>query len=170
MAKKIVKYPDSILRQTAIPIDKISKDIFTFVDEMIETMLKEDGIGLAANQVGSRMRLFVLNIEPHDAEPHPAVFINPEIINTAGHVIDEEGCLSLPELYLNIPRAQSVRLRAKNLYNEDLVYEMSGLLARAAQHEIDHLNGVVIIDHVLPEEEGKVKDYLEKLTSCANKP
>jgi len=160
---KILKYPDPILRKTAEPVKAISKEVFELVDNMIETMLKEEGVGLAATQVGSLLRIFTLNTTPHEEQAKPVVFINPVILKQEGEVVEEEGCLSFPELYLKIKRSEWVQLQAKNLYNEDLVYETSRLLARAVQHEIDHLNGVLIIDHPDKADEAKVKAYLAKL-------
>ncbi|HEC79257.1 MAG TPA: peptide deformylase [candidate division WOR-3 bacterium] len=163
MNLKILKYPDPILRKTAEPVKAISKEVFELVDNMIETMLKEEGVGLAATQVGSLLRIFTLNTTPHEEQAKPVAFINPVILKQEGEVVEEEGCLSFPELYLKIKRSEWVQLQAKNLYNEDLVYETSGLLARAVQHEIDHLNGVLIIDHPAEVDEEKVKAYLAKL-------
>jgi peptide deformylase len=160
---RIFKYPEAILRKRALPVEKISEDIIKLVDNMIETMLKEDGLGLAANQVGSTARIFVLNTTPHEDEPTPEVLINPEIINHEGRVHEEEGCLSFPELFLKIIRYERVRLHAKNLYNEDIVYETNGLMARAVQHEIDHLDGIVFIDRADKEDDPKVQEYLAKL-------
>lgn len=160
---KIVKYPESILRNRCVPVEKISKEIIDLADDMIETMKEADGIGLAANQVGSPMRIFALNTTPHEDTPTPSVFINPEILDQEGTIVEEEGCLSFPELYLKITRYEKVRLHANNLYNEDIIYETNGLLARAIQHEIDHLNGVVFIDRAMQEDEQVIKDYLDNL-------
>lgn len=160
----VLKYPDSILRKKAMPVEVISKEIFELVDNMIETMLNEDGLGLAANQIGSLMRIFVLNTTPMEETPKPVAVINPEILDKDGTIIDEEGCLSFPGLYLKVARAGHVRMRAKNLYNEDIIYETNGVLARAIQHEMDHLNGILFIDHVDKAEEN-VKKYLDNLTS-----
>jgi peptide deformylase len=116
MVLKIVKYPDSILRKRCLSVKRISKEIIDLSDE---------------NQVGSQVQVFVLNTTPREDSPTPEVFINPKILDQEGAVIEEEGCLSFPELYLKITRYEKVRLHAKNLYNEDIIYESSGLLARA---------------------------------------
>ena len=151
------------MRNRCVPVEKISKEIVDLADDMIETMKKADGIGLATNQVGSHMRIFVMNTTPYEDTPIPSVFINPEILNQEGTIVEEEGCLSFPELYLKITRYEKVRLHANNLYNEDIIYETSGLLARAIQHEIDHLNGIVFIDRAMQEDEQVIKDYLGNL-------
>ncbi len=168
MIREIVIYPNAILRERTIPVAQINKEILALVDDMIETMLKKDGIGLAANQVGSRHRIFVLNTTPHDETPSPVVFVNPAILDADGEMNEEEGCLSFPGLYLHIPRSRIVRVRAKSLYNEDLVYDAQELLARAIQHEIDHLDGVVFIDRAVPEEQTTVQDYFEQKSKEAS--
>jgi peptide deformylase len=151
--KKIVVYPDEVLRKKAEPITRITKEIIDLADEMTCMMSKADGVGLAANQIGSLHRIFVINTSPHEDESIPVVMINPEILEKEGLSVEEEGCLSFPELYVTIDRADRVTVRAKNIFNEDIVYETTGLLARAIQHEIDHLNGVLIIDYVTREED-----------------
>jgi peptide deformylase len=157
----VLKYPNSGLRKKASPVEKIGEDVFKLVEGMIETMLVEDGVGLAANQVGADCRIFVMNTTPSDDNPQPLVFINPVVLHIEGEIVDEEGCLSFPELYLKIPRPERVRIHAKNLYNEDFVLELSGLLARAVMHEIDHLDGILIIDHASRDEKEKIEKYLE---------
>lgn len=159
MTDKIVIYPDNVLRKKSRPITRITKEIIDLSDEMIRIMVEADGVGLAANQIGSLHRMFVINTSPHEDEPTPVVMINPEIIEQDGSSIEEEGCLSFPELYVSIERKDCVCIRAKNVFNEDIVYETTGLLARAIQHEIDHLNGVLIIDHLACDED---KDKVAK--------
>ena len=146
-----------------MPVEKISEDIFELVDNMIETMLKEEGLGLAANQVGSLLRIFVINAAPKEETPKPVALINPEIVEKDGVGIEEEGCLSFPGLYLKLTRAGHVRVRAKNLYNEDILYETNGVLARAIQHEMDHLDGKLFIDY--NETEENLKKYLDDVNS-----
>jgi peptide deformylase len=167
LALKLLKYPEPKLRERALSVEQISKDIYSLIDNMLEIMLKEDGVGLAANQIGSLLRIFVLNRTPHDDNPTPIAFINPKILDQEGTVVEEEGCLSFPGFYLRIKRSAKIRTYAKNLYNEDLIYETDGLLARAIQHEIDHLNGVLFIDRVDKTEAEKVRLYLQNLKSPA---
>ncbi len=164
MILKILKYPDPKLKKRTKPVSKISKEIFQLTDNMIETMLKHEGIGLAANQVGSELRIFVINAALGKQTPEPMICINPEIISQEGLLLEEEGCLSFPELYIKIARPESVLVHAKNLYNEDIMLEAIGYLARAVMHELDHLNGIAFIDHVEKVDEEKVKEYLEKLS------
>jgi len=164
---QIVKYPDPVLKKKAEPVDKISKEVFTLADDMIETMLSNDGLGLAATQVSSPLRLFVINISLDGDAPKPMVVINPRIISQEGLEVHEEGCLSFPELYLNIERPQKVRIHAKDLYNENAILDATGLLARAVMHEIDHLDGILFIERVAKiaqEEQEKILKYLETLS------
>ncbi|KPJ73476.1 hypothetical protein AMJ52_03590 [candidate division TA06 bacterium DG_78] len=167
MILQIVKYPDPVLKKKAEPVDKISKEVFTLADDMIETMLSNDGLGLAATQVSSPLRLFVINISLDGDAPKPMVVINPRIISQEGLEVHEEGCLSFPELYLNIERPQKVRIHAKDLYNENAILDATGLLARAVMHEIDHLDGILFIERVAKiaqEEQEKILKYLETLS------
>ncbi len=159
----IVKYPDSILRQKAKPVEKITKEIYNLAESMIETMLNNDGVGLAANQVGALWSLFVVNLKPQDDKPEPLVIINPKIIKIEELVEDEEGCLSFPGLFLQIPRYKRLILHYQNLFNEKIVIEADGLVARAIQHENDHLNGVLFIDYVNEKEKDKVEIYLSNI-------
>lgn len=165
---ELKKYPDPILRKRAQPVERITDEIMTLVDDMIATMLKEEGVGLAANQIGVLKRIFVLNTTPGEEKAVPEVFINPQIIDRDEMVQEEEGCLSFPELYIKIDRADRVRVHARNIRNEDVVYEMSGLLARAIQHEIDHLDGVLIIDHTTtPEDQALAEKYKSRAEDIA---
>lgn len=159
MTKPILKYPAPVLRERTIPVGKITEDIFELVDTMLETMAAEDGLGLAANQIGSSHRIFVVNAAPGEDKAEPIVCINPVILQQDGEIVDEEGCLSFPDLYLKIGRPGNVRLYAKNLYNEGFVLELSGLMARAAMHEVDHLDGVLFIDRASADDRSKVEKY-----------
>uniref|UniRef100_A0A7V0Z3H0 Peptide deformylase n=1 Tax=candidate division WOR-3 bacterium TaxID=2052148 RepID=A0A7V0Z3H0_UNCW3 len=161
----IVRYPDKVLRQKAKPVEKITKEIFDLAESMVKTMFDNDGIGLAANQVGVLWNLFVVNLKPLDDQPEPVVVINPKIIKQEEKIEDEEGCLSFPGLFLHIPRYKRLLLHYQNLYNEKIVIEADGLVARAIQHEYDHLNGTLFIDYVNEKEKDKVKEYLSNLKS-----
>jgi peptide deformylase len=159
----IIKYPNQILGQKTVLVDKITKEIFDLAEAMKETMVKHDGVGLAANQVGMIQRLFVLNTTPYDEKATPIAVINPEIIDQEGSEIDEEGCLSFPELRIEIERPKKIRLQMQTLYNEKVILEVQDFLARAVCHEIDHLNGIVFIERVLEKDKAKVEKYLAGL-------
>jgi peptide deformylase len=158
----VLKYPCGELRKKAIPVERIGEDVFKLAENMIEAMIAEDGIGLAANQIGADCRIFVMNATPGDDKADPLVFINPVVLQQEGEITDEEGCLSFPDLYLKIARPEKIRVHAKNLYNEDFVLELTGILARAVMHEVDHLNGVLIIDHASADEKDTVEKYLKE--------
>ncbi len=159
----IIKYPEAVLRQKAKSVNRITSEIFNLAESMITTMLENDGVGLAANQVNSLWRIFIINLRPGEDKPEPIVVLNPLIVKTEEDVEDEEGCLSFPGLYLNVPRFNKVTLHYQNLYNEKVIIETSGLVARAIQHEYDHLNGVLFIDHVTEKDREKLNQYLSNL-------
>jgi peptide deformylase len=160
---KVLKYPAPELKKKTVPVTKIGEETFELVEEMIQTMFGEDGVGLAANQVGRDARVFVMNTAPNEDEPKPVAFINPVLLDQEGEAVDEEGCLSFPELYLRIARPQKVRVYAKSLYNEGFVLDLAGILARAVMHEIDHLDGTLFIERAEQTEREKVEKYLEEL-------
>ncbi len=161
----IIKYPEKVLRKKTAPVQKIDREIFDLAESMVRIMLENDGVGLAANQVNSLWRLFVINLKPCEEKPEPVVVINPQLIKTEDRVEDEEVCLSFPGLYLHIPRFNNIVLHYQNLYNERIVVEANGLLARAIQHEHDHLNGILFIDYVTEKEKEKLNQYLLKLNA-----
>ena len=167
MSTAVLKYPASKLRKKTAPVEKIGEEIFQLIDKLVEIMLQEDGVGLAANQIGSEYRIFVMNAAPSEEQPEPVAFINPVVLNKEGEVVDEEGCLSFPELYLRITRPEKVRVYAKSLYNEGFVLDLTGILARAAMHELDHLDGVLFIDHAADTEKEKVEKYVEDIAEKA---
>ena len=145
-----------ILRRVAAPIKNINDDIVQLIEEMIDTMIKGNGIGLAGPQVGRLQRLFTVKI----GEDDPLVFINPEITATsAGLSSYEEGCLSIPGQYADVERPAEIQLQAWNTRGRPFTYEASGLLATVLQHELDHLNGILFIDHL---SERKMKNILGK--------
>jgi len=163
LAEPVLKYPSPELRKKVVPVAKIGEEIFRLVENLIETMIAEDGIGLAANQIGSLHCIFVLNATPSEDEAEVVVCINPVVLQQEGEIIDEEGCLSFPDLYLRIARPEKVRLYAKNLYNEGFVIDLSGILARAVMHEMDHLNGVLLIDHAADSDKERIDKYSEEI-------
>jgi peptide deformylase len=141
--RNIRKYGDDVLRKKCREVDHIDERLLTLIEDMKETMYDADGVGLAAPQVGVLKRLFVIDIGEG-----PLVFINPEIIETSGSQIDEEGCLSLPGETKEVMRPNYVRARALNEKGEEFEIEGEELLARAILHEYDHLNGTLFIDRV----------------------
>ena len=144
--RPILKYPDPRLKQTAEPVKEVNDEIRRLVDDMAETMYAAPGVGLAANQVGVLLRVFVIDIANDDEPSDLRVFINPEITATAGTQTWEEGCLSFPGITEEIRRAEKVTVKALDRDGKPFELEADGLLAVAVQHENDHLNGVVMLD------------------------
>lgn len=137
----IVKHPDPILREVSVPVKNINANIHKLLDDMTETMYAANGVGLAAPQVGINKRVVVI-----DAGEGIIELINPEILAMDGEQIGPEGCLSIPGLTGEVKRAQKCKVKALDREGNEFVMEGEGLLSRAFQHEIDHLNGVLFID------------------------
>lgn len=144
--RPILKYPDPRLKQVAAPVPAVTDEIRRLVDDMAETMYAAPGVGLAANQVGVLLRVFVIDIAAEDEPSDLRVFINPEILETTGTQTWEEGCLSFPGVTEEIRRAEHVTVRALGRDGASFELEADGLLAVAIQHENDHLNGIVMLD------------------------
>ena len=150
MAKlKIVKYGDETLRKVCRPVEKITPRTLTLLDDMIETMRAANGCGLAAPQVGVLRRIAVVEVD----EGEVIELINPKIVAYAGEQREDEGCLSIPERWGRTIRPQHVTVRATDRHGNLFEVSGSGLLARAFCHEIDHLDGKLFIDHVIPDED-----------------
>lgn len=145
---RIRHYPEEVLRRKAEPVETLDEGLRTLARDMAETMYDAPGVGLAAPQVGVSCRLVVIDCSPKDAPAELITAINPEIIETSGQVTEEEGCLSVPEYYAAVTRSAQVRVRYLDLDGERVEREADGLLAIAFQHEIDHLDGVLFIDHL----------------------
>ncbi len=145
---ELLVFPDPGLKCKAKPIEEIDDEICQIADAMLETMYGACGIGLAATQVGVSKRLLVLDVDGDKTRER--VFVNPYIVGQRGEIIEEEGCLSFPGLVGKVMRSQSVTVVAFNLKGERLQIEADGLLSRAWQHEIDHLNGLLFIDKMTP--------------------
>ena len=141
-------FGDPVLKQRARDVEEIDGDLVTLVHGMYDTMDLEEGIGLAAPQVGVRKRLFTFDL--HEGEG-PGVVINPEIVERGGEVLSEEGCLSVPGYRFEVVRSERVTMRGLDLDGNELLIEGDDLLARMIQHEIDHLDGVLLLDRVEPD-------------------
>jgi len=152
MVREIVIYPNEILKTKAEEVLEINEEIKNLVEDMFETMYKRKGVGLAANQVGVLKRVVVIDLGSgkENQGKEKIILINPEIVKMEGEQVGEEGCLSLPGLYKKVKRAKYVKVKALNLKGEEFEIEGEDLLARALQHEIDHLEGIVFIDRLSP--------------------
>jgi len=146
---EIRSFPDPVLRKVADQVQNIDGEIVRLADDMLDTMRIARGAGLAANQVGIPLRLVVIESR-RDRDTGPIILINPELIESHDEEITEEGCLSFPGYYEFVRRAKSVAVEAYDLNGDRFRVTCDGYLARACQHEIDHLNGVLFIDHLSP--------------------
>ena len=147
--RDILVIPDKRLRLLSKPVEKVDAAVRKLADDMFETMYEAPGIGLAAIQIGEPVRLVTMDLAKKDDEKAPQVFINPEITWSSDEIhVHEEGCLSIPEYYEEVERPAKVRVKYLDLDGRLQEVEADGLLATCLQHEIDHLNGVLFIDHL----------------------
>lgn len=158
--RRIRLYGEDILRKKAIDVKDIDDKILKLIKSMKETLQRNHGLGLAAPQVGVSKRIFIALDKDRDKI---ITAINPEILKSEDSEIDMEGCLSFPEIYFSIQRAKKIVLKGYNEKGKEFIVEAEGLLARCFQHEIDHLNGKLIIDYATEEEKKFWKEKLEKL-------
>ena len=148
MLRPILRLGDSILSETARPVEAITPEIETLIDDMIETMYAAPGIGLAAPQVGVALRVFVLDLSVGRDPAALHVMVNPEFVERDGMQLEEEGCLSVPGFTSTVARPKRVVVKGLNRQGESQTLEGTGLMARALQHEIDHLNGCLFVDRL----------------------
>lgn len=151
--RRILQEGDETLRNVSKPVDKVTLRIQVLLDDMIETLKRADGAGLAAPQVGVLRRVAIADIGDND-EHKLIEMINPEIVESEGEVVDNEGCLSIPERNGYVPRPERVKVTMLNRKGERQTLEASGWGARVICHEIDHLNGILYIDKTVPKPEG----------------
>ena len=148
MILPIVKFGDDTLRQSARPVENFTADLDALIKDMFETMYAAPGIGLAAPQVGVPLRLFVIDLSVGHDPKGLITLVNPEFIAREGMQLEEEGCLSLPGFNATVARPQRVAVKGVDMTGQERVYEGTGLLARAFQHEMDHLDGRVFVDRL----------------------
>ena len=141
-------YGDPVLRQRAREVETFDAALEKQADKMFEVMYEHDGIGLAGNQVGLLHRLIVLDVALDEEHRARLALCNPKILNRTGQDTAEEGCLSIPDIRADVARPDRLKVEAQNLQGEKLVFEAEGLLARAIQHEIDHLDGILFVDRL----------------------
>lgn len=145
----LVIIPDPILRQTSKPVETVDDSIRKFADDMLATMYDAPGVGLAAIQVAEPIRMLTVDVSDKDEEQKPQVFINPAIVKSSDTSnVYEEGCLSIPDVYADVERPAEVTVEYINLEGKQQIVEADGLLATVLQHEIDHLDGKLFIDHL----------------------
>ncbi len=150
MSLKILTYPNPLLGKASLPVTKITEEIRQLVDEMTETMYKSDGIGIAAPQVGKLLRLVVIDVSGPEKRDERMVLVNPvwSPLPDAAPVESEEGCLSVPDYRSRVRRTGNVHVEATDLDGKPVSFDAEGLLAICVQHEIDHLDGKLFIDHI----------------------
>ena len=156
----ILEYPDPRLKRIATPVTEFTPAIKKLVDDMAETMYDAPGIGLAATQVDVHKRVIVIDVSQDKTDLK--VFINPEILMADGEIVGEEGCLSVPTYYDNVTRAAHVVVRAQDAFGKTFELEATDLLAVCIQHEMDHLKGIVFVDHLSQLKQLRVKTKMKK--------
>ena len=159
----IYRYPDPVLRARAQPIENIDGKLQELIDSMTETMYKAPGIGLAAPQVGESIRLVVYDVTPAEDGDKINVIINPEIVSAEGSIVYEEACLSVYDFSAEVERSARVYVKALDRDGNPIEIEAEGLHAVCLQHEIDHLNGVLFIDHISTIKRSLYKKRLKKI-------
>jgi peptide deformylase len=174
---EILKYPDPRLREVSSPVTKFDAELKKLAEDMLETMYAENGIGLAAPQVGKLYRMMVVDTRPRSTKgryeenemteleskiPQPLVVINPVILKGEGKTTFNEGCLSLPSFYDEVERFEKIQLKYNDLDGKEHVIEIDGLLAICLQHEMDHLEGTLFIDHLSFLKSNKIKNQIKK--------
>ncbi len=147
--RDILIVPNPVLKQVSKPVERVDDETRALMDDMLETMYAAPGIGLAAIQVGIPLRIIVMDLAGQDEEPAPRYFINPEILEDVEELLPwEEGCLSVPDYYEDVERPRRVKIRYLDYHGKDVVEWAEELYAVCIQHEMDHLNGVLFIDHL----------------------
>jgi len=164
MIRPIVKYGTASLHRPAEKVDAITPDLQTLIDDMIETMYAAPGVGLAAPQVGLPLRLFVVDISVGRNAADLMVFVNPEFVERDGMQLEEEGCLSVPGFTATVARPARAVVRGQDRTGTERLVEGTGLLARAFQHEMDHLDGRLFVDHLRGIKRDLIVRKIQKLT------
>ena len=165
--REVVHYGDPILRKVCKPV-KDFKKLSSLIDDMFDTMYEESGVGLAANQIGVDLNIFIIDISGIEEETESVhIFINGEIMESSGESWFEEGCLSIPNVRLEVKRPEFIQFKYQDENGTEHIEEMRGLLARAIQHEIDHLKGVFIVDRVTKTVKMTVENDLKMIAQGA---
>ncbi len=165
--RPIILYGDSVLREICRPVDKTDQATKDLVADLIATLKNAGGLGLAAPQIGEAVRIFIIDLSAIDLTESVRVFINPEIVETSGEILLEEGCLSFPEIYQKIVRPEKVKMKATDPDGREFTLEASGMLARAMIHEYDHLEGKLFIDYFSTISRSLIKGKLKRFKKMA---
>lgn len=178
MIRKILTFPDPRLREVSKPVEKFGPDLKALADDMLETMYAARGIGLAAPQIGELVRMIVIDTRPTDDEgrrykydemseleqsvKQPLILINPEIVKGEGKTTFDEGCLSIPGYYETVQRFEYIEMKAFDVNGKEFIVKTDGLLAICMQHELDHLEGTLFVDHLSFVKSNKIKNQIKK--------
>ena len=165
---EVVQYGDPILRKKCNLVTDYRK-IRSLINDMFDTMYEENGLGLAANQVGVDLNLFIIDLSAIEENEKTHVFVNGEIVDSSVESWFEEGCLSIPDVRLNVNRPEKIKIKFRDLSENEHIEEYDGLMARAIQHEMDHLNGIFIVDRVSQTEKMSVNKSLRDIEKSAIK-
>lgn len=161
--RDILTAPDTRLREVSKPVAAVTDEIRALMDDMLETMYEAPGIGLAAIQVGVPLRIVVMDLAGEDEEPAPLFFVNPEIVDPSGDLaVYEEGCLSVPDFFEEVERPARCRVKFLDYHGKPQTLDAEGLLATCIQHEMDHLEGVLFIDHLSRLKRDRILKKLKK--------
>ncbi|NRA54452.1 MAG: peptide deformylase [Gammaproteobacteria bacterium] len=156
----VLRFPDKRLRTVAAPVEQVTPQVQAIVDDMLETMYDEKGVGLAATQADIHLRIVVMDCS--EQGDTPIVMINPEITATKGSIQNEEGCLSVPGTYATVERAEEISVKALDRDGNSFEFDATGLLAVCVQHELDHLIGKLFVDYLSPLKRKRIQKKLEK--------
>jgi peptide deformylase len=166
--REILTVPNPVLKQVSLPVERVDDDLRALMDDMLETMYNAPGIGLAAIQIGVPKRVIVMDLAREGEDKQPRFFVNPEILWASDDVAPyEEGCLSVPEYFDEVERPAHVKLRYMNYQGETIEEDADGLYAVCIQHEMDHLNGVLFIDHLSRLKREQAVKKVKKLVRAA---
>lgn len=157
----VLQFPDARLRNKALPVDRVDDEIKQLVSNMFETMYEQHGVGLAAIQVNIPQRIIVMDVS--ETQAAPLTFINPEITEREGVQFESEGCLSFPGVFDKVERSDKIRVKALNKEGEEFQLDAEGLLSICIQHEMDHLEGILFIDHLSRLKQERARKKLEKM-------
>lgn len=169
MALEVRKYPDPVLLQVAEPVTEFDGRLRAFIEEMFLTMYEKRGVGLAAPQVGLSKRIYVINTDDGQPPESELVFINPEVVHVDGEQYSDEGCLSFPGIFAKKKRPNEVTMKAQNAKGEPFEITAEGFAARALLHELDHLNGIVFVQDLEPQDYIQIRKPLEKMKRAFKK-
>ena len=163
MIREIVIYGSKVLREEADPVAAVDDEVRQLVDDLFDSLSDAEGVGLAAPQIGVLLRAIVVDVSSQDSDTPPIALINPRILSSDGADTAEEGCLSIPDLYGDVERARHIEVEALDASGQSFRFEAEDFYARVLQHEIDHLDGILFVDHISPLKRQLMRGALKRL-------